>query len=111
MAIEDEFDPREERIRSENKNKNTYEAWIKTLAKDEGKSEAAFLKQILLASALQMVAKYRKLWIEAAATKAKIMNDCVQGHNSPPDNYWLPEHKAHEKYNNAIILLASIEEL
>lgn len=110
MALEDEFDPSAERIRSQAKNKNTYDVWIKKLANDEGKSEEAFLKAVLLQSARNMVEKYRQLWAEAAAAKAQIMADCVKGHNSPPDNYWLPEHRAHAQYNNALNFLAAVEE-
>lgn len=110
MAIEDEFDPRAERIRSENKNKNTYEAWIKTLAKDEGKSEEAFMKLLLHETAKKMVGKYKLLWAQEAAAKAKIMQDCVREHHAPPDNYYIAEHKALVKYNNALTFLAAIEE-
>lgn len=110
MALEDEFDPDAERKRSEQKNKSSYEGWMRRLARDEGKSESAFMKQTLLLGALKIVEKYRTKWVEAAAAKAAIMQECVKNHTSPPDNYWLPEHRAHAQYQNALNFLASVEE-
>lgn len=110
MALEDEFDPTAERKRSIQSNKNSYEVWSKKVAESEGKSEAAFMKATLLLGAKNIVEKYRAKWAEAAAAKAQVMADCVKGHNSPPDNYWLPEHRAHAQYQNALNFLAAVEE-
>lgn len=118
MAIEDEFDPRAERIRSEQKNKGSYEAWIKTLAKDEGKSEAALMKQVLLQVAETSVKKHERLWIEALNKKNKILKDSIirdaEGNiiekHPVPDNYWQEEHKAHARLENAMALLGAIKE-
>lgn len=110
MALEDDFDPAAERTRSQNKNKNSYEVWSKKLAEAEGKSEAAFMKATLLLGAKNIAEKYRQKWAEAAAAKAQIMADSVKDKHSPPDNYWLPEHRAYAQYTNALNFLASVEE-
>lgn len=90
--------------------KQTYEAWINYLAKEEGKSEAAFVRLILIETAKKAVEKYRDLWIAAAAAKAKVVSDAVKEHHTPPDGYYKTELMALHKYENAVSLLRAIEE-
>jgi hypothetical protein len=101
MALEDEFDPSVERLRKSRSDNSRYESWIKWLAKQEGKSEEAFVKNVLKETAEKVLEKKREQWMRAAAKKAKIMSDCAKDHCSPPENYWQEEHKALQFYQQA----------
>lgn len=118
MAMEDEFDPNAERIRQQNAAKSTYDGWIAYLAKQEGKSEEALMKSVLLETARNVAKKYEQLWLTAINTKNQILKasivrnaegEVIEKH-PVPDNYWQAEHTAHTRYNNALEFLKAIEE-
>lgn len=108
MALEDEFDPQATRLRAAKSDANKFEAWIKWLAKQEGKSDEAFLKALLVTPAQRIFEKKRMLWLAEAAKKARIMEECNKTKTSPPANYWEPEHKAHMVFQQAEAYLAEV---
>lgn len=110
MALEDEFDPHAQRIYADKKEKASYAGWIAKLAREEGKSEAAFVKTILFETAKKAVDKYRTLWVQAAAAKAKVVDDAVKEHHAPPDGYYKAELEALHRYENALALLDAIQQ-
>jgi len=95
----------------------SYETWVAKLASDEGKSEEAFIKSVLLETAKTAVKKYEMLWLKALNAKNKTLRDSiVRNENgevtekfSVPDNYWKAEHEAHARFQNACELLKAIE--
>lgn len=109
MALEDEFDTQAERLRKQRADNSKYESWIKWLAKQEGKDEEAFIKALLLTTARRVVERKREAWLQTAAEKARMMNDCAKSHTSPPAGYWEAEHKALGVYQEAERYLAIIE--
>lgn len=109
MALEDEFDPQAARLRAAKSDANKFEAWIKWLAKQEGKSDEAFLKAILVLPARKIFEKKRLAWLEEAAKKARVMTECNTTKTSPPAGYWEAEHKAHQIFQQAEAYLAEVE--
>lgn len=108
MALEDEFDPQAARLRAAKSDANKFEAWIKWLAKQEGKSDEAFLKALLVTPAQRIFEKKRMLWLEEAAKKARVMTECNATKTSPPAGYWEAEHRAHQVFQQAEAYLAEV---
>lgn len=52
------------------------------------------------------IVKYRKLWEEERARLDELLSN---HHQTPPNNYWIPEHRARALYIGAIQLRELLE--